>query len=198
MKLNFPREFYIPKGSLKITSKNSPAVAYLKDGDGIKRPQALGFFGKANKPAFNYSFRSYEAAQKHVAQWLKDCDSIQENKAERKAKRAAFRHTLKVGDILRSSWGYDQTNIDYYQITKLIGEHMVEARMIGGESESTAWLQGKCVPMPDKFIGPPKRYRPTEGNAIKAREWGAWARPVGFQTIAGAKVYGTDHWTAYA
>jgi hypothetical protein len=36
--------------------------------------------------------------------------------AEAKAKRQAERkapHTLKVGDILVSSWGYDQTNIDY-------------------------------------------------------------------------------------
>ena len=31
---------------------------------------------------------------------------------------AQFVAALKVGDILYSSWGYDQTNIDFYEVTK--------------------------------------------------------------------------------
>jgi hypothetical protein len=33
---------------------------------------------------------------------------------------------IKEGDIFYSSWGYDQTNIDYYKVTKLIGKASVE------------------------------------------------------------------------
>ena len=32
----------------------------------------------------------------------------------------------KVGDIFYRSWGYDQTNIDYFKVTKLIGKASVE------------------------------------------------------------------------
>jgi len=32
----------------------------------------------------------------------------------------------KVGDIFYNSWGYDQTNIDYFKVTKLIGKASVE------------------------------------------------------------------------
>ena len=34
---------------------------------------------------------------------------------------AAERDGLKVGDVLRSSWGYDQTNVDYYEVVELVG-----------------------------------------------------------------------------
>ena len=27
--------------------------------------------------------------------------------------------TIKAGDILNSSWGYDQTNVDFYQVTRV-------------------------------------------------------------------------------
>lgn len=32
---------------------------------------------------------------------------------------------LKVGDYLECSWGYDQTNIDYYKVVALVGKTMV-------------------------------------------------------------------------
>ena len=61
-------------------------------------------------------------------------------------------HTLKVGDILKSSWGYDQTNIDYFQVVKLIGKTMVGLRAINGEMvESTSWASGKVRPVKDSF-----------------------------------------------
>ena len=41
------------------------------------------------------------------------------------AKAKAFAHTIKVGDIFYSSWGYDQTNIDFYKVTKLVGTKSV-------------------------------------------------------------------------
>lgn len=33
---------------------------------------------------------------------------------------------LQVGDILSSSWGYEQTNVDFYQVQRLAGKTMVE------------------------------------------------------------------------
>lgn len=36
-----------------------------------------------------------------------------------------------VGDILRCSWGYDQTNVDYYQVVALVGVSSVRIRKIG-------------------------------------------------------------------
>ena len=39
-------------------------------------------------------------------------------------------HSFKVGDVLESSWGYEQTNIDLYQVIALNGKSMVTVRAI--------------------------------------------------------------------
>ena len=62
-------------------------------------------------------------------------------------------HDLKVGDILYSSWGYDQTNIDFYQVTA-VGVHSVkireiEQKVVGGSTGSDL-----VTAEPGKFKGP--------------------------------------------
>ncbi len=39
---------------------------------------------------------------------------------------------VKVGDIFVESWGYDQTNVDFYQVTKTM-KKMVEIKPIWGK-----------------------------------------------------------------
>jgi hypothetical protein len=41
---------------------------------------------------------------------------------------------LKVGDILESSWGYDQTNIDFYQVIALVGKASVKLQKMACNS----------------------------------------------------------------
>lgn len=48
---------------------------------------------------------------------------------------------IKIGDIFYSSWGYDQTNVDYYKVKKLIGKASVqlvpvENRMVQDKSNA--------------------------------------------------------------
>ena len=43
-----------------------------------------------------------------------------------KTKRYIYDNSrTKVGDIFYNSWGYDQTNIDYYKVKKLVGKASV-------------------------------------------------------------------------
>lgn len=103
--------------------------------------------------------------------------------------------------MLRASWGYDQTNIDYYEVTKLVGSQMVEYRQIGCESVTTEFMQGKSVPSPGKYISEPKRARVSDyGNrdSIKAHD-SANAYLMKPEILpGGVKVYQASHWTAYA
>lgn len=120
------------------------------------RTAAMAFAGKAIKPAWNYSFRSVEHMQKHIDEWAAGLKSHAAYVAERKAEAAAP-HSLKVGDVLHSSWGYDQTNNDYFQVTALVGKRMVEIRQIANDYRETGFLCGKSKPVPGKFIGEPMR-----------------------------------------
>lgn len=52
----------------------------------------------------------------------------------------------KVGDILSSSWGYDQTNVDFYKVVKTT-EFSVWIQKLGQKiTEITGWAHEKVVP----------------------------------------------------
>lgn len=57
---------------------------------------------------------------------------------------------FKVGDILYSSWGYDQTNIDFFQVVKAT-DKSVWIREIEGIKEPKGHLHGEVTALKDKF-----------------------------------------------
>jgi hypothetical protein len=62
---------------------------------------------------------------------------------------------VSVGTIFVDSWGYDQTNIDFYEVTGLTGAS-VRVRQIGKRetSDGPTSMTGHAVPIPGNFIGP--------------------------------------------
>jgi hypothetical protein len=222
--MRFPRESYIPKGDkLTIKGKTSGCVVYLFERAG--KPYGMGFYRKSEKPVFHYSFRSVEQRMKYVTEWVGNIEGHQARKLAEREKRKAFTHDVKVGDIFRSSWGYDQTNIDYYQCTKLIGSHMMEVREICQEAEETGFMQGKCVPVPGSWATEPdyseagKAYHAEHGHyprkdkapmrvKIQGHQPGdAYFRVASYAIASRVKpaamlgnkpVYEASHWTSYA
>lgn len=61
-----------------------------------------------------------------------------ENKPEKKAKSKAkeFDFNVKVGDLFYSSWGYEQTNVTFFQVIELIGKKSVRVREVVPEMTS--------------------------------------------------------------
>ena len=52
-------------------------------------------------------------------------------KSESKAKaEQANKYGVKVGDIFSASWGYEQTNNDFFQVVSLVGESSVRVREV--------------------------------------------------------------------
>ncbi len=94
-------------------------------------------------------------------------------------RRAASRlpHALKVGDILYSSWGYDQTNIDFYQVIELRGKTQVILRELAQDRIKTGWLQGDATPKLGEFTSDPIRRKADHQNNVRicsvchARPW---------------------------
>jgi hypothetical protein len=58
---------------------------------------------------------------------------------------------LNVGDIMHSSWGYDQTNNDFYQIVDK-QKSFVFLRPIGTDLKQTGFMSGEVRPIKDKFL----------------------------------------------
>ena len=39
-------------------------------------------------------------------------------------------HNINVGDLFYSSWGYEQTNVDFFQVVELVGKSSVRVRQV--------------------------------------------------------------------
>ncbi len=59
---------------------------------------------------------------------------------------------VHVGDLFYASWGWEQTNIDYFQVVALKGAHTAVLRQIGRDYIGGYGYSGKCRPMRNHFI----------------------------------------------
>lgn len=161
-----------------------------------------GYSGKRGKPDFYFSFKDAGAAMKHRDGWYAGIVSAAQTKAARKAEKAAAlavpQTALAVGDVLVSSWGYEQTNYDYYQVIRLVGARSVEIRKIASLSEETGFMQGDCVPSKNNFTGPAMVKRVDERGTVKVHTWGVYATKHQSQIIGGVEVFKPNRFTAYA
>lgn len=145
------REFYIPKGATKVTFKNLPKAEVYFKVHSETYTQVMGFYGRAQKPAFHYRYKNMEAARKSVTKWVENLSTNLAARAEQK-KKDSGPHDVRIGDIFYSSWGYDQTNIYFYQVIGLKGAKTAIIRRIRGTDEQTGFLSGTTMPVPNSFL----------------------------------------------
>lgn len=127
---------------------------------------AAGFKGKAIRPAFHCRFRNAAERDAHIAQWLADLKASAAAKAEAKAK-SKQPHTLQPGAVLYSSWGYDQTNCEFYEVIAVRGA-AVDLRELKQTITSTGDMTGFCIPIPGEYIsGVIAGKRPKSDNHIR-------------------------------
>ncbi len=134
---------------------------------------------KALKPIVYASFRTRDAALAYLQSTADGLAYSAASKQKRRNERSAFRTTLKVGDILEASWGYDQTNYDFYQVVEVNGPQTVTIREIGADSRAEGWCRDALTPTKDFFLkdGKTKVCRVGPGESVKVRDWGVWASP---------------------
>ncbi len=66
-----------------------------------------------------------------LAARLADGEEIKaEPKKTEPKKEKKNRFGVKVGDLFSASWGYDQTNVDFFQVVALVGETSVRVREV--------------------------------------------------------------------
>jgi len=188
------REFYIPTGARKVAHNHSTAVAYVYENR--DRPCAMVFFGKAQKPAWRYAYTSDEKRFAAITAFFNACQAKEQATRDRRAARTARGIGLAVGDILSAQWGYDQTNVDWFEVTALIGATMVEIREICEDREETEWLQGKTVPLPGTYKGEPMR-RKASGGYVRIDEVRGASKVEPLALIGGKPVFAAAHFTAY-
>jgi hypothetical protein len=106
-----------------------------------------------------YYFANEEKREAWVKKTFESMKARVEEKQKEKAKKAAiqndFVNPFKVGEIFYDSWGYDQTNIDFYQIAEVKGKSVM-VQKIGQTMVAPAGDMCEYVkPNPEKKIGEP-------------------------------------------
>ena len=106
-----------------------------------------------------YGFESQEKAEAFASvERTKDAER-EKVKAARRAERLSAKkakpNLFRVGMIFENSWGYDQTNVDYYQVVRLTPRGCY-IRPIGSKSVvgSDGFMSDRVVPDKDRFTGP--------------------------------------------
>ncbi len=74
-------------------------------------------------------------------------------KERKRQARAQFQNPYKVGDILHHSWGYDQTNCDFYQVVEVKKASVVLRKIGAGTVPGSGGFMSECLmPVKDAFI----------------------------------------------
>lgn len=148
---------YIPQGSIKITEKSGLATVYVYT-TAKGRPAAIAYIGKSNKAAWHFSFMSEKSREEKIASQF---DSLRKHEAAKLARRAESNqpHSIKVGTIITNSWGYDQTNVDWYAVVE-VTRNYVYLRPIAAArtSDASGPMSGYCTAAVDVSDPNPEKW----------------------------------------
>lgn len=138
---------------MAINHPDGLGVAYVAPWKNPGSWQVLTYRGTAGKPDFNFVFKTREQAEKKVEEWFTSLLARKLYIVEQRAEQNKP-HTLQVGDVITNSWGYDQTNVDCYKITRTT-DHFVWLRPIASKiipHDGYSPMAGRVVPIPGEFL----------------------------------------------
>jgi len=110
------------------------------------------------KPVFYFRFKNESEFLKYSIDFFNRVNERKKSEQERKNKiseaRNNFENPYKVGMILYSSWGYEQTNINFYQIIEVKNKTIFFKEISGVEvpSKGYASMAGMIKPVKDSFL----------------------------------------------
>ena len=150
------RAFYVPEDSIIVEKPGLTFYLYnsLKNG----APCCACFIGRAKKPAWRYRYKNEAGRQQAMD---RQAEATAKRKAEQDARRKErFKpHTVKVGDLFATSWGYDQTNVEFYECTAVNSKNTITARRVCGEHKADGPMSGQCRAKPGAFVEDKEPFR---------------------------------------
>ena len=146
----------------KIEDANVEIYRYESGGKLV----AAMFGGRRSKPDQHYIYRTEEAREDAIQRYV---DGQRANAEYKASKRASKKNpnTLAIGDVLYTSWGYDQTNVDYYDLVDKPSTHFVVIRKVASEIVESNGASTRVVALPGQFISEGKRVKANAQNEVR-------------------------------
>jgi hypothetical protein len=119
-------------------------------------PGIVIWYGKSQKPK-RYRFRNEAQRAAWLAQQKAADDAGRATKERWAKERAAAKEKalaeINVGDVLHYSWGYDQTNCEFFQVVGKSGSTLklqeIESIVVPG---SGGFMSDRRIPATDRFV----------------------------------------------
>jgi hypothetical protein len=151
---------FIPS-NLTETMPFDNGIIYYSESD----LSAMSFIGKAVKPAFYYSYRKQNldymlnSLKKYVGQqnnWFAEKNKRLAEQKQAQSELKAGDH-YKIGDIIYNSWGYEQTNIDFYQVVEVLNKK-IRVKAISKNYKESQFMAGHSTPIKNSFSSDEKGF----------------------------------------
>lgn len=113
--------------------------------------------GKQSKPYMFYSYKSFERREEAIEAAKRSADARakyrQDSKAASAENAAKAVELFQVGTLLVNSWGYDQTNVDFYQVIEVKGKTVVIKEICGRtvRNSDNGYMSSYVSPVKDSF-----------------------------------------------
>lgn len=82
---------------------------------------------------------------------------------------------MQVGNILSCSWGFEQTNVDFYKVISVSGSFVTVIQLMSETVESKPDYTGLVMPLVDCEIGAKIRRKINSRGDIKMTDY-SWAK----------------------
>lgn len=157
--------------------------------------------GNRKKPVSNYRYdaNSFEKALESEKNWndrrvqeIKDYEQQCKEDCEKILKES------KVGDVFVGSWGFEQTNVNFYQIVSIKGKKFGFREIKSKADYNSHYMTGKKVPLENEFLNE----EVYEKNISKYGNFkindSIKIKPAEYEMVDGKKVYESMFYSCYA
>lgn len=147
---------FVPEGAQEERYDDLDAVLYRYINQ-LGRPSLLAYIGRRKKPSIFCYYHNEDEREKRVDIFINSLRDAEKAKAEQRRRLKEHKTSLKPGSILYTSWGWEQTNVDFYQVVKLPSDKTVVLKKIGrtfadDQQESGSSMSAMVVPTPGNYL----------------------------------------------
>ena len=153
------------------------------------------FTARSKKPVFHYAFLDEAGRTERMQDFFSAQYKAEIRKIEKRAERFNYEVKLNEGDILYTSWGWEQTNIDFYQVIRVIKKQII-VRKIEKEYKETQFMAGFSTPILGVFISNEMTVSTTGESTVKIGS--EYASLLPFKEINGQRIYDKKYESHYA
>lgn len=140
----------------ELNSANDYGVCKVYSGMWKEKVHLMFFKPKAQKPFKNVIFSSQDKADTYLKTIVSGLEATKKMKDSWKVESAnrwlAEVEATKIGDVFVNSWGYEQTNVDFYQVVKKTAKKLFLRKIGSRMTQTTSWASGYFVPVVDSFL----------------------------------------------